>query len=63
MENNWVFQPLQMPVSVLIFISVIMAVTAWVSYSNWNRRRGTGVGDAAAEGLVEPVPRAAQQQR
>ena len=43
MENNWVFQPLQMPVSVLIFISVIMAVTAWVSYSNWNRRRGTGV--------------------
>ena len=22
MENNWVFQPLQMPVSVLIFITV-----------------------------------------
>ena len=43
MENNWVFQPLQMPVSVLIFICLIMAVTAWVSYSNWNRRRGTGV--------------------
>ena len=43
MENNWVFQPLQMPVSVLIFIGVIMVVTAWVSYSNWNRRRGTGV--------------------
>ena len=43
MVNNWVFQPLQMPVSVLVFVSVVLAVTAWVSYSNWNRRRGAGV--------------------
>ena len=43
MVNNWVFQPLQMPVSVLIFVSVVLAITAWVSYSNWNRRRGAGV--------------------
>ncbi|SVC14466.1 uncharacterized protein METZ01_LOCUS267320, partial [marine metagenome] len=32
-----------MPVSVLVFVSVVLAITAWVSYSNWNRRRGAGV--------------------
>jgi len=43
MDNNWLFQPLQMPVTVLIFVTVIMVITAWVSYSNWSRRRGVGV--------------------
>ena len=43
MDNNWVFQPLQLPFGWMVFIAGVMAVTAWVSYSNWRRRRGAGV--------------------
>ena len=34
MNNDWQFQPLQMPVEIMAFIAVILVVTGVVSYLN-----------------------------
>ena len=44
MNNDWQFQPLQMPVEIMAFIAVILVVTGVVSYLNWRRRGGWQVG-------------------
>ena len=44
MIGDWgEFQPLQTPLWLVVFAVVVWGATAWVSYSNWSRRRGVGV--------------------
>ena len=47
--NNWTFQTLDTSGWVLPFCLLVMAVTVWVSWSNWHRRGSKGV--AALETL------------
>ena len=41
--EGWEFQPLQTPFWLIVFAGIIWVATGWVSYSNWERRRGKGV--------------------
>ena len=41
--EGWEFQPLQTPFWLIVFAAVVWVATGWVSYSNWERRRGKGV--------------------
>ena len=41
--EGWEFQPLQTPFWLLLFTVIVWVATGWVSYSNWERRRGKGV--------------------
>ena len=44
MNNDWEFQPLQMPVEIMAFIAVILVATGVISFLNWRRRGGWQVG-------------------
>jgi len=41
--EGWEFQPLQTPFWLIVFAVIVWVATGWVSYSNWERRRGKGV--------------------